>query len=390
MVESGKARASKRGRKGRSGGIGKADEIMDGEIWKDFPEDLFEAVMARVSIATFFRFRSVCRKWNSFLTSQTFSQQCGQVKHAKPWFYAITKGKDVYTGTGSMYDPSLNKWHHPTLAALPSKVIKSPVASAGGLICFADFSYRSFYVCNPLTRSFKELPARSGPVWLRAVVGMTQMQNGGYKILCVGSDGDYQVYDSAINSWISPGSMPPSIKLPLELTVFMCREVATEGRLYFMGSEPDGILSYEVNTGMWRQYAVSAPPHMSLSGHTVAESGGRIMMVGLLKEDAASCVSIWELEMTTLLWKEVDRMPNEWCLEFYGKKYVTMHCLGNEALLMLSLRTSYKNRLFTYNLSTREWLKLPGSVLPTTCTGRRKTLWVAYGIAFHPCLTAIP
>ena len=384
MVESGKARASKRGRKGRSG------EIMEGEIWKDFPEDLFEAVIARVSIATFFRFRSVCRKWNSLLTSQTFSQLCGQVKHAKPWFYAITKRKGVFMGTGSMYDPSSNKWYHPTMPALPSKVIKSPVASAGGLICFVDFSYRSFYVCNPLTRSFKELPARPGPVWLRAVVGMTQMQNGGYKILCVGIHGDYQVYDSANNSWISPGSMPPSIKLPLALTVFTCREVATEGRLYFMWSDPHGILSYEVNTGMWRQYVVPAPPHMCWSGHTVAESGGRIMLVGLRKEDAASCVCIWELEMTTLQWKEVDRMPNEWCLEFRGKKCVTMHCLGNEALLMLSLRSSYMNRLFTYDLSTREWLKLPGSVLPNTCTRRRKTLWVAYGIAFHPCLTAIP
>ncbi|XP_042008985.1 F-box only protein 6-like [Salvia splendens] len=351
MVESGKARASKKGRKGRNCGIGN-------EIWKDFPEDLFEGVLARVPIATFFRFRSVCRKWNSLLTSQSFTQQYGEVKHAKPWFYGITNESE-YTRTGAVYDPSSNKWRHPTLPAFPTKMSLFPVASAGGLICFADYSHRSFYVCNPLTRSFKELPARCGkPEWPRIAVGMTQMQNGGYKILCVGSEGDFQVLDSANNSWISPGSMPPSIKLPLALRAFMCEAVSIEGRLYFMQSGPDRLLSYEVNTGMWRQYIVPNPPHMSLRGHTVAESEGRIMLVGLLKENAASCVCIWELEMTTLLWNEVDRMPNKLCLEFHGKKNVTMSCLGNKALLMLSLATSHMNRLFTYHLSTREWRKL--------------------------------
>ncbi|KAG6407807.1 hypothetical protein SASPL_130806 [Salvia splendens] len=197
MVESGKTGASrKKGRKERRGGFGKADEIMEGEIWKDFPEDLFESLLARVPIATFFRFRSVCRKWNSLLTSQSFSQQYGEVEHSKPWFYAITYEdiytrtgamydpsyaityEDIYTRTGAMYDPSSNKWHHPTMPDLPTKVIKSPVASAGGLICFVDFHHKSIYVCNPLTRSFKELPARCGkPMWDDAAVRMTQTRN---------------------------------------------------------------------------------------------------------------------------------------------------------------------------------------------------------------------
>ncbi|KAG6407812.1 hypothetical protein SASPL_130811 [Salvia splendens] len=380
MVES---RASKKGRKGRVSEIGKADEIMENEIWKDFPEDLFEGVLAR-----FFRFRSVCREWNSLLTSESFSQQCGQVKHAKPWFYAITFD-NTYTGTGAMYDPSSNKWHHPTVPALPTKAALFPMASAGGLICLVDFSHRSFYVCNPLTRSFKELPERSVKLlWDDAAIGMTQTPNGGYKILCVGSEGGYQVYDSANNFWISPGSMPPSIKLPLGITLFTCGVVAIEGRLYFMRSKPDGLLSYEVDTGMWRQYVVPIPPHQTLYDCALVESGGRIMLVGLLKEDAASCecVCVWELGMTTLQWKEVDRMPNMWCLEFYGKKNVSMSCLGNKDLLMLSLDTTcHMDQLFMYDLSTQEWLKRPGCVLPTICT--RKTRWIAYGTA---CLTAIP
>ncbi|XAR48187.1 hypothetical protein NMG60_11030923 [Bertholletia excelsa] len=192
-------------------------ETMETEIWKDFPEDLLEAVLARLPIATFFRFRSVCRKWNSLLTSNSFSQQCNQVLQAQPWFYTITHEN---VSTGAMYDPSLKKWHHPTVPDFPTKLIVLPVASAGGLVCFLDVGYRRIYVCNPLTRSFKELPARSVRVWSRVAVGMTlagELTGGGYKILCVGCDGEYEIFDSADNSWTCPGKMPPTTQKGLFL-----------------------------------------------------------------------------------------------------------------------------------------------------------------------------
>nr|GEY19702.1 putative nucleotidyltransferase, ribonuclease H [Tanacetum cinerariifolium] len=56
-----------------------------------------------------------------------------------------------------MYDPVSRKWHHPTVPAVPTKMIILPVASAGGLVCFLDIGHRSFYVCNPLTRSFPSI-----------------------------------------------------------------------------------------------------------------------------------------------------------------------------------------------------------------------------------------
>ncbi|PIN11310.1 hypothetical protein CDL12_16091 [Handroanthus impetiginosus] len=385
MLEPGKPPPTKKARKERGRGKATAttssNEIMEEHIWREFPEDLFEAVIARLPIATFFRFRSVCRKWNSLLTSQSFSQQCAQVKQSQSWFYTITHEN---VNTGAIYDPSLKKWHHPTVPALPTKLIVLPVASAGGLICFLDIGHRSFYVCNPLTRSFKELPARSVNVWSRVAVGMTlngDSASSGYKILWVGCEGEYEVYDSTKNSWTCPGSMPPNIKLPLALN-FRSQAVSVDGTLYFMRSRPDGILSYDMKNGTWKQFVIPAPPH--LTDHTLAECGGRIMLVGLLTKNAATCVCIWELQKMTLLWKEVDRMPNIWCLEFYGK-HVRMTCLGNKGLLMLSLRSRQMNRLVTYDLSSREWLKVPGCVLPRG----RKRQWIACGTAFHPCLTAL-
>ncbi|KZV28194.1 F-box only protein 6-like [Dorcoceras hygrometricum] len=385
MMEPGKPPPTKRSRKERNRGKATAmtssSGSMEETIWKEFPEDLFEVVIARLPIETFFRFRSVCQKWNSLLTSQSFSYQCTQVEQAQPWFYTITHEN---VNTGAMYDPLAKKWHHPTVPALPTKLIVLPVASAGGLVCFLDIGHRSFYICNPLTRSFKELPARSVKVWSRVAVGMTlngRCADSGYKIIWVGCLGEYEVYDSTKNRWSRPGRMPSNIKLPLSLN-FRSQAVAVDRTLYFMRSDPEGLVSYNMDTGIWKQFLIPGPPH--LSDHTLAECGGRIMLVGLLTKNAATCVCIWELQKMTLLWKEVDRMPNIWCLEFYGK-HVRMTCLGNKGLLMLSLRSRQMNRLVSYDLSSKEWLKVPGCVLPR---GRKKQ-WIACGTAFHPCLTAL-
>ncbi|PQQ07021.1 F-box only protein 6 isoform X1 [Prunus yedoensis var. nudiflora] len=136
MLEPCKPPPTKRSRKERTRGISSGTtnttEPMEQHIWKDFPEDLYEAVIARLPIATFFRFRTVCRKWNSLLDSESFSQHCAEVPQATPWFYTITHEN---VNSGAMYDPSLKKWHHPTISSLPTKLIVLPVASAGGLSC---------------------------------------------------------------------------------------------------------------------------------------------------------------------------------------------------------------------------------------------------------------
>ncbi|TYH84290.1 hypothetical protein ES332_D02G187900v1 [Gossypium tomentosum] len=376
---------SKKSRKGRnqeklhgSTAIPEA-EVMEQDIWKEFPEDLLEAVIARLPIASFFRFRSVCRKWNSLLESQSFSQRCAEIPQGNTWFYAFTHD-NVDSGT-LYYDPSMRKWHHP--AYRPTKMIALPVASAGGLVCFLDIGHRKFYVCNPLTRSFKELPTGSVKVWSRIAVGMTLSGNsttGGYKVMWVGRDGEYEVYDSVKNSWSRPGSMPSNIKVPLSLN-FLSQAVSVDNTLCFMRSDPEGIVSYNMDTGVCKQFIIPAPLH--LSDHSLAECKGRIMLVGLLTKNAATCACIWELQKMTLLWKEVDRMPNVWCLEFYGK-HVRMTCSGNEGLLMLQMRSRQMNRLVTYNVMSREWLKVPGCVVPRG----RKQQRVACCIAFNPCLTA--
>ena len=357
------------------------DGIMDQELWQEFPQDLFESVLSRLPIPTLFQFRAVCRKWNALIDSDSFSKYCTDLPQTIPWFYTITHEN---VNSGQVYDPSSKKWRHPVIPALPKKTIVLPMASAGGLVCFLDIGHRNFYVSNPLTKSFRELPARSFKVWSRVVVGMTLNGNStsdGYKVLWVGCEGAYEVYDSLRNVWTKRGTIPSNIKLPVLLN-FKSQPVAINSTLYFMLTDPEGILSYDMVSGRWKQYIIPCPPH--LSDHTLAGCGERLMLVGLVSKNAATCVCVWELQKMTLLWKEVDRMPNVWCLEFYGK-HVRMNCLGNKGcLILLSLRSRQMNRLITYNAVTREWAKVPGCTVPRG----RKRLWIACGTAFQPSPTA--
>lgn len=376
------AKKPRKERRSKASARPNAIELMDDELWKEFPEDLLEAVIARLPVSSFLRFRSVCKQWNSLLESQSFSQQCFEAPKAQPWFYTITHES---VNTGAIYDSSTKKWRHPSNTLLPSKVILLPAAFAGGLVCFIDIDHKYFYVCNPITQTWKELPARSVKVWSRIAVAMTLNQDsavGGYKILWVGRDGDYEVYDSFRNSWTCLGNVSSNIKLPLLLN-FRSHAISIGTTVFFLCLDPEGIVSYEMEKGIWNQSVIPVPPNSS--DHSLAECGSRVMLVGLLSKSAATCVCVWELQRMTLLWKEVDRMPNEWCLEFYGK-HVRMTCLGNRGLLMLSLRSRQMNRIVTYDVATREWLKVPGCVLPRG----RKRQWIACGTAFYPCLIASP
>ncbi|KAI3812413.1 hypothetical protein L1987_17121 [Smallanthus sonchifolius] len=358
-----------------------SNESLKEEIWRHFPEELYETVIARLPIATVFRFRCVCQNWNSMLKSNTFTLQCAQFIPPQPWFYIITHEK---VNAGAMYDPVSTKWHYLLIPKMPTEKIILPVASAGGLLCFRDDGLRSFYVCNPLTNSFKELPTRSARIWSRVAIGIIfnkKSNIGGYQIMLVASNGEYEVYDSIINRWTCVGSLPDCINLPILLNV-SSQIVAANRLMYFLRSDPHGIVSFDMESRVWEQYLVPPPPHSR--DHALVECGGRIMMMGLVTKNAASCVSVWELQKMTLLWKEVDRMPNVMSLEFYGK-HVTLSCLGNSGLIMLSLESETMNRLVTYDIMKKEWLKVPDCVPPHRPTQLR----IAIGTAFQPSLTAV-
>lgn len=365
---------------------------MEVEIWGNLPEDLFEPVLARLPVAAIYRFHSVCSRWRGILTSKTFYEQFQGVPRSYPWFYTVTHTHSA------MYDPSAEKWHRSTIPFLSEngnqnqiksivsgKGIVFPVASDGGLVCFLNLNHTHIYTCNPLTSSYRELPPPTKvPLWSRVSVVMVSSTDG-YKIMWLSCTGKYEIYESSENKWAHPIPVPPNITIPLALN-FRSKAVSLGKTLYFMRGQPDGILTYDMNTGMWKQYAIPLP--MSFRDCMLAESQGRILLVGLLTKNCANCVGVWELQRMTLLWKEVDRMPSELCLEFYGNS-LRMNCMGNHGgLVFLSLKSRQVNRLLCYDVAMREWRNVPVRVNEFSGT-TDKGPWISCGTAFDPCPGAI-
>lgn len=350
---------------------------MERQIWKELPEELQEAVLVRLPMAMVFRFRAVCRKWNSLLSSHRFRKQFEELQLSQPWIYAVF----VRQRDGALYDLSMNKWHRfTTIHGVPDNFV-CPVASAGGLVCLMNVLVKRYYVGNPLTRSFKELPV-SGDIPTYVALGMTLncgLTSGGYKILEVDLHGDYEVYDSIENSW-TLGSIPFDVTLNLSHRQWCTKTVSIGDTIYFLSSCPEGIVSYNVETCVWQQFTVPTPTHLG-NDPVIAECAGKILLVGLLTDEsgASTCVCIWQLQKETLSWMEIDRMPGK-----FHEKLSSMFCFGNKGLLLLSVPSRPIFTLVAYNMVAREWVEIPSCLL----RGEREHWMVGSGMAFHPCPTA--
>lgn len=161
----------------------------------------------------------------------------------------------------------------------------------------------------------------------------------GYKVLCVSKIGYYQVYDSTENSWSTLQHTPAYICSPWN------QAASDDGTtLYFMHIFSKGLVSYDTIKGTWRHVVFPLPTESDK--HVLAGCGGKIILVGQLCKNDGACLCIWELQKTetTMLWKEVDMMPEDWYLDFYK-----LTCLGNNGLLMLALSSRQKNLVVTYD-----------------------------------------
>ena len=162
-------------------------------LWSNLPDHLIERVLTRLPVAIFFKFRCVCKSWHNLLYSPVFLQAYAEAPTQSPWFLMFTD--DDYRD-GSTFDPILNKWHHIPFPSLPQNETFFPAAAAGGLVCFGCYAdgWKTFVVCNPLTKAWRELPPMLNPPFRLYTVGMVvDRDTKSYKVLVAGNCEIYEV-----------------------------------------------------------------------------------------------------------------------------------------------------------------------------------------------------
>ncbi|KAG6553842.1 hypothetical protein Mapa_004759 [Marchantia paleacea] len=373
-------------------------EAMSPSMWSTLPDHLLDSILARLPIQSFFRFRLVCKNWNTHMFSRSFLEAYADTPSQGPWFFFFTHDERNHVST---YDSSLNKWHRIPLSP-PHSNTNSFSAADGGLVCY--FSYengsKSVVVCNPLTKSCRRLPPLlKVPSKVTMLAMVVDRVTKSYKVVVAGGskyehgvrmNNTAEVYDSQTQCWTTTGNIPATHTLK-------GKPVYSNGTLYARShGQRNILLAYDMDQGMWSDLQVPLPS--TVRHGELLEWQGRIMMVGELEEDhKIQSICIWELQNGSLKWKEVDRLPAKLFEGFFGDKdyfqcnerddVILDWCQAGRFVLLFTYNlydVRGRCKLLVYDLSKKSWQKLQSFSRTDVCgTGR-----IIRGIFHEPRLDA--
>ncbi len=343
----------------------------------ELPEEVVDRIQAYLPVSSYFRSRTVSRRWRTTLFVPNFLEIRTEVHSKEAWLFILSYRR--CRNWSFAYDPAFDRWHKIPLSFLPPDFMY-PTAAAGGLLCIRAYmdGDQVLSVCNPLLKLWKALPAwledRIDPVIGIDINPLTQE----YKIVAVGSyesGATTEVYDSRMNCWSVTGKLPRKMSF--------ARSAFCNGFFYCLTSgPPDALLAYSMEGGVWRVVPVSRPSFLWYGD--IVEYLGRLLLVGALRIDQSfEGVRIWELRESDSVaeWEEVETMPDRLFKDFYrkGKMFYSFQCVGSGNFLYLHVKKT--PRVLVCNLGNRPptWRWLPNS--PTCADWSEVSIW---GFCINP------
>ena len=351
-------------------------EELSPSLWSSLPTELLERVLAYLPFPNLFRLRSVCRRWNSLPHCAYFRQIRAAAPNQWGACLPVLFCKDATidmedegwnADLWSAFDTASSRWLRlPPLTCLDARHPKYLVVGSGGLLCIGDFdSTENLVVCNPVTRSFRELPPTLGE-W--AEPDLTAMaidkHTGGYRLVLSGNRSfdsnelgyrTTEVYNSATKSWSIAGNIPANLELHSQEGA-LCNNA-----LYCLARDPrqgvwNTLTSFDLAAGKWAIVSQNIP-HGSRTPHVIA-SHDRILVVAERCDPDANCdcVILFELDLVPKKWREVSRLPNELYLAI-GKRVIA--CTVDGDFICVTGCSSSRWYSAMYASSHNKWQHVP-------------------------------
>lgn len=353
--------------------------------------DLLEKILSRLPPSSFFRLRSVCKRWLSASTSATFVASCSEVPSREPWFFMV----DSDLRYSVVFDTSEGDWKNLNRPSLLPKSI--PVASAGGLVCFRSPS-GGLFVCNPVDGACSELPppppADAAADQRIHAIAMKSSPLGhsspSYEVVLIAGDSAnlaVKVYSSEISRW-EEGSLSRKKKPAQEES-----EVSGEETVYFL-SKAGEVVAADIQRSPFKKYSsvittVGAGEELvyflgptgtvvacNLSRRVVAELPrllpvnveysvdvvecmGEMMVVVLSELLEAASLRVWRFCRGDQSWRQVAAMPPSMSREWFGKR-ADINCAGFKEMIFICLSSGDLCRCVVCDIAAGEWRELPG------------------------------
>ncbi|CAM6103291.1 unnamed protein product [Calypogeia fissa] len=344
--------------------------------WSDLPEDLVEKVLSTLPLPTILKLRSTCKTWNSLVVSRNLLNLC--IGDLSPTPCLLGTSPDCkFVG----FNPVSRNWYNLSLA-FPVPELRQGVylaASAGGLLCFAATIEQAaaFFVCNPTTRSWRQLPSPALKLLPRVSFGhhfdlatcmVFDKAGQQYKIIVVGNAASgwfriTQIYFSCTDSWMKVGGAIP------QDVDFRSYGLVCNGCVYYMmAGWSIKVMLVNVEEGVWSK--LEAPLPRFLVRPRLVERNGSLLLVGgvhkywkqgwnFLKPQS---VRVWELDQTNMVWVEIGRMPEEIHNKFVatlGDGIQDFKCAGLDNLMYFTSRCSSGFSVVLFNFLTNSWSWMP-------------------------------
>ncbi|GLJ50527.1 hypothetical protein SUGI_1076610 [Cryptomeria japonica] len=330
-------------------------------MWSDLPEHLMERILECLPVDCFFRFRAVCKTWNSLFSSQHFNSIA---RNSQP-FLILCPAKTQLPSL--IYSFVTHTWRTISLSFIPHDRPINFRGSASGLL-LADintnflFGYNSsmLCVCNPLTQMYSTLPEMISVSKIMAkAIFPAGNKTDEYSVMVVGMSSTgtvlVEAYNSTTKAWKVAGSIP-DVVLRSENVFFF--------KGYLLGmTASGGIMAYNIEQGITSVMAMPTADANNLRARIVCCKSG-VFVVGAIEENhCLKGVIVWEFvfektEEEDYKWEEIWKMPSSVCEEFRRSSNSNwFECVGVGD--KICLRANESMEILVYDVSKRSWNWLP-------------------------------
>ncbi|KAL2653934.1 hypothetical protein R1flu_022062 [Riccia fluitans] len=327
---------------------------VDETMKRPLPDELVEKVLAWLPVTSVFRFRSVCKSWQYTLSGEGWRKML----HKPPAWDACTGVFSSKQGRREciFFDDGAQKWSTIDLEFLPSPACRL-LAASGGLLCLCFAGMCScLYICNPITKTWRELPEfhykrrREGAMLVHLLVDKATLS---YKVIVIGypsssspesvksSSALTEVYDSQTDKWTALANIPSSGCTLAPSTTFR------NDVLYCLTEQPTGLMAFNIARKVWRRLEIKSHSRVLC----VLEHYGHILIVARLTARVTR-VGIWRLRETfPRVWIKVALMPIEQAMYFLlsGKFQCFAH--GN----FICFASPRRPRWLIFDITKRSW-----------------------------------
>ncbi|CAL9126329.1 unnamed protein product, partial [Musa acuminata var. zebrina] len=353
-------------------------------------QDLLERVLSCLPASSFFRLSSVCKRWRSVATSETFHIACSQILRREPWFLMVDHDLDQFI----VFDTSERNWkslNHQTHIPQSHSCKPIPVAASGGLVCYRTDS-GNFLVFNLLTGSCRELPPGSPDGESQTLHAIAMYSSPTYPssfkiILVLGKSPNlaFRIFDSTRSTWedevmlIQKGeSSSESHIAGDEIIYFLSKAgdvVATnmqrsaskqyssvlimengEQVIYFL-SESGTVVACNLAQKTYFEYPRFLPIYFEYS-IDVVECKGEMLVVVLSEFLETASLRVWKFSKESQSWQQVAAMPPSMSHEFYGQK-MDINCTGCQEIIFICASSSECSRHIMFDMAVNEWVEVP-------------------------------